>query len=102
MTYDYPTNTNFNASKGLTEYLGYINGVTDGWVSKMMLLSIWFIIVAGFYKARDDLKGAFATASFVTFVLALLFWAGGFSSGWEVTITLGLTIISALALLMDK
>jgi hypothetical protein len=100
--YNYPTNTNFNASKGIGEMFGYINSATNDWFAKMTLLAIWFIVVVTIYKAKDDIKGALAVGSFATFIISILFWVSDMCSGWEVSITLGMTLITGLLLLMDN
>ena len=52
MTYASPTE--INATKGFSEVLNYINVVTDNWVSNMMLIGIYIIVLLGFYKAKED------------------------------------------------
>ena len=100
--YPYPTSDNLNASKGLGEILNYVNSVTNQWLSNMMLIAIYVIILIGFYKAKDDFKGALAVAGYGTFVIALLFWIGGFVSGWALGITIALAIVGTIVLLLDN
>lgn len=98
----YPSPTTVNATKGFGEYLNYINTVTDSWISNMFLIAIYFIVLIGFYKAKEDFKGALAVAGYVTFVVALLFWIGGFVSAWAFGISLAMAIIGTLVLLLDN
>ena len=97
----YPSPASINASKGLGEILAYTNNVTGNWMSQMMLIAIYIIVLVGFYKAKDDFQGALAVAGYGTFVVALLFWLGGFVNGWALAISIALAIIGTLVLLMD-
>lgn len=98
----YASPTTINATKGFGEILSYANSVTDNWLSNIFLIAIYVIIMIGFYKAKDDFKGAFAVAGYGTFVVALLFWIGGFVSGWALGISIALTIVGTLVLLLDN
>jgi hypothetical protein len=100
MTYASPST--INATKGLGEVLNYTNTVTDNWISNMLMIAIYVIVLIGFYKAKDDFKGALAVAGYATFVVGLLFWVGGFVSGWALGISLALAIIGTLVLLLDN
>jgi hypothetical protein len=100
MTYASPAT--INATKGFGEVLNYVNNVTDSWISNLFLAGIWIIILIGFYKAKEDFTGALAVAGFGTFVVALLFWAGGFISGMTFGIVIGVAVIGVIALLMDN
>jgi len=93
--------TSINASKGLGEILAYTNNVTNNWMSQMMLIAIYIIVLVGFYKAKEDFQGALAVAGYGTFVVALLLWIGGFVSGWALGISIALAIIGTFVLLMD-
>lgn len=94
--------TTINATKGIGEILNYINTVTDGWVSNLLLMGIFMIILLGFYKAKDDFKGAMAVAGYGTFVIALLFWVGGFVSGISLGVSIGVAILGTIVLLLDN
>jgi hypothetical protein len=94
--------TTINASKGFGEVLLYTNTVTSYWMSNMILLAVYIIVLIGFYKAKDDFKGAMAVAGFGTFVFGLLMWIGGFATGWAFGITIGIAIIGTLVLLLDN
>lgn len=98
----YPSPTTINGTKGFGEVLNYINVVTDSWISNMFLLAIYFIVLIGFYKAKEDFKGALAVAGYGTFVIALLFWIGGFVSAWAFGISLAMAILGTIVLLMDN
>ena len=98
----YPSPSSVNASQGLGGIFTYINTVTNSWVSNMLLLAVYIIILIGFYKAKDDIQGAFAVAGYGVFVVGLLFWLGGFVSGWAFSIAIALAIIGTFALLMDN
>jgi len=98
----YPSPSSVNASKGFGEVLNYVNVVTNSWLSNMFMIGIYVIILMGFYKAKDDFKGALAVAGYGTFVVGLLFWLGGFVSGLAFGMTIGVAILGTLVLLMDN
>jgi hypothetical protein len=100
MTYADPTSVNMSA--GFGQLLNYVNNVTNNWISNMILISIWVIVLMGYYKAKEDFKGAFAIAGYGTFMVALLFWVGGFVSGITLGITIAFAIIGTLVLLLDQ
>jgi len=100
MTYASPSS--INASNGFIEILNYTNLVTNSWISNMLLIAIYIIILIGFYKAKDDFQGALAIAGYGTFVIALFFWIGGFVNGWAFAISVALAVMGTLVLLMDN
>jgi hypothetical protein len=100
MTYASPTTINTTA--GFGEVLNYINVVTDNWISNMFLIAIYIIILIGFYKSKEDFKGALAVAGYGLFVAGLFFWIGGFVAGITFGITIALAIIGTLVLLLDN
>jgi len=100
MTYASPST--INATKGFGEVLTYINVVTNNWVSNMIMIAIYVIVLLGFYKAKDDFKGALAVAGYGTFVVGLLFWIGGFISGIALGMAIGGAILGTIVLLLDN
>lgn len=98
----YPSPSLINGSKGFGEVLTYVNGVTDGWFSNMILIAIYIIVLIGFYKAKEDFKGAMAVAGYGTFVIALLFWASGMVSPISLGITIAIAIVGTIVLLADQ
>lgn len=100
MTYASPST--INASKGFGEVLNYINYATGNWISNMILIAIYFIVLIGFYKAKDDFKGALAVAGYGTFVFGLFMWIGGFVSGITFGMTIAVAILGTLVLLLDN
>lgn len=100
MPYENPTT--INTTNGFGEILSYVNNVTDSWISNMLLIAIWIIVLMGYYKAKDDFKGALAVAGYGTFVVSLLFWIGGFISGISFGMVIAVAIIGTLPLLMDN
>lgn len=99
MTYQSPVE--LNMSKGLMELITYTNDVTDQWFSNLVMLGIFIIVLIGYYKARDDFAGALAVAGFGTFVVGLLFWLGGFVSGWTLSIAIGVLLLGVIVLMVD-
>ena len=98
----YPSPTTINGTKGFGEVLNYINVVTNSWISNMILIAIYVIVLIGFYKAKEDFKGALAVAGYGTFVVGLLFWIGGFISGISFGMTIGVAILGTIVLLLDN
>lgn len=88
-------------SKGLPEILNYVNEVTGNVFSIMILIGVYILVLMGFYKVKDDFAGAMAVSGFATFVVSLLFWLGGFVSGWVFSIVIGMAIVGVAALVMD-
>lgn len=70
-----------NMSKGFQEILYYVNEVTFGWISVMILIAIYVIVLMGIYNSKRDFMMAMAISGFFTFIIALLFWVGDFISG---------------------
>ena len=100
MTFASPST--INASKGMIEVLSYVNSVTNFWLSNMIVIAIYVIILMGFYKAKDDFTGGLAVAGYSTFVVCLLFWLGGFISGTAFGITIAVALLGTAILMMDK
>ena len=98
----YPSPTSINGTKGFGEVLNYINVVTDSWISNMVLIAIYVIVLIGFYKAKEDFKGAMAVAGYGTFVFGLFMWIGGFVSPVTFGITIAIAIMGTLVLLLDN
>ena len=92
-----------NTSQGLDSFLPYISEVTNYWFGRMLMVAIFVIFLMGYLKVKDnDFIGGFAVASYVTFVLGLLFWVLGVVSGLDFGVIIGLTVISSVLLLTQK
>jgi hypothetical protein len=98
----YASPSSINASKGIGEILSYVNTQTDSWISNLLLLAIFIIVLLGFYKAKDDFRGAMAVSGYATLVVAIFFWIGGFVSSTVFAISLGVAILGTLFLLLDN
>jgi uncharacterized membrane protein len=96
--------SDINATKGITEVTNYLNDVTLNWFGNMLVIAVWVIFLFGYLRAKgdDDFIGAFAVASYVTFVLTTLLWIVGMVSGVTFGIVIGVTLISSVALFIDK
>lgn len=81
--------------------LTYLNVVTDGWFTIMLLLSVYAITIIGYYKARDNLAEALAVAGFFVFIIALFFWLGTWLPVYILIISIALSIIGVLVLLIS-
>jgi len=100
MPYDSPSSINFTS--GMTGAFTYLNSVTNGWFSSMLLISIYLIFATGFYFAKKDIMGAFAVGGFATFVIGLLFWVGGVISGITFAFVVAVAIISFATLWIGR
>lgn len=98
--YEYPTI--INASEGLPDLFSYVNNVTNSWFSNLLLVSIYLIMLVGFYKAKGDFSGAMAVAGFGTFIVSLLFWVGGLITGITFGFAIAMAIIGVIVLLLDN
>jgi CHASE2 domain-containing sensor protein len=100
MTYTSPSS--LNMSKGFLELINYLNYVTDYVFAYMLMISVYVIFLVGYYKAKNDFGGALAIAGFVTFVVGLLFWLGGWIPNSAMAVTLAVGIIGVVVILFDK
>ena len=98
----YPSPASINMTKGFGELLTYTNTITNNWISNMLLIAIYIIVLIGFYKTKEDFTGGLAVAGYGTFVVALLFWIGGFVSGWALSISIGLAIVGTIPLFLEQ
>jgi len=100
LTYKSPVE--INASEGIGEILTYINLVTNSMASIMILVAIYIIVIMGYYRTKNDLFGGGAVAGFVTFVIALLFWLGGFVNGYTFAFTIAIMVIGVVIVLVTN
>ena len=92
-----------NGSAGLDSFLPYISEVTNFWFGRMLMVAIFVIFLFGYLRAKDDdFIGGLAVASYVTFVLSLIFWVIGLVSGLDFGVIIGITVISSVLLLGQK
>lgn len=94
--------TTVNASAGFDSIIPYISEITHFWFGRMIAIAIFVIFLFGFVRAKDDWIGGFAVASYVTFVISLLFWVIGFITGLDFAIVIGITVISSVILFTQK
>lgn len=95
--------TTINASAGMDSFLPYISEVTNFWFGRMLMIAIFIIFMFGYLrKEGNDFIGALAVASYVTFVLGLIFWVIGLVSGLDFAVIIGVTVISSVLLLTQK
>ena len=100
----YRSPATINGTKGITEITTYVNEVSNNWFGNMILISIWVLFFMGYLRSKgnDDLVGAFAVSSYVTFVMATLLFSFGAVSGWAFGIIIGITMISSIILYFDR
>jgi len=100
----YASPTTINATKGITEITSYVNEVSNNWFGNMILISIWVLFFMGYLRSKgdDDLVGAFAVSSYVTFVLGTILFSFGMVSGWAFSLVIGITMISSAILWFSR
>ena len=95
--------TTINATAGLDSFLPYISEVTSFWFGRMLMIAIFIMFLMGYLKAKEgDFVGGLAVASYVTFVLGLLFWVIGLVSGLDFAVIIGVVVVASVMLLMQK
>ena len=99
----YTSPTAINGSAGLSSFLPYLSEVTSFWFGRMLMIAIFVIFFMGYIKAKsDDFIGGIAVASYVTFVLGLIFWVIGLVSGLDFAVIIGIVVIASILLLSQK
>lgn len=92
-----------NATQGMDSFLPYLSEVTNFWFGRMVMIAIFIIFLFGYLKAKDnDFIGGLAVASYVTFVIGLIFWVIGLVSGLDFAIIIGVVLIATVLLLTQK
>jgi len=67
------------------------------------MIAIFVIFMFGYLKVnKDDFIGAIAVASYVSFVIGLIFWVIGIVSGLDFSVIIGITLVSSVLLLTQK
>ena len=95
--------TEINATEGIGNLLSYLSEVTNFWFGRMFMIAIFVIFLMGYTRIKEnDWVGGFAIASYVTFVLGLIFWVLGVVTGMDFAIIIGITAVSSVALFMQK
>lgn len=98
MPYPSPTTADTTALTGIFLYL---NTVTRGWFSNMILISLYTISLYAYYKATDRFAEGMAVVGFFVFVVSLLFFMGGILSVWVFIIVIAIAIMGVIALLIN-
>jgi len=80
-----------------------LSTVTNFWFGRMLMIAIFVIFLMGYLRTKqDDYYGAFAIASYVTFVMGLIFWVIGLVSGLDFSVVIGLALVSSVILFTQK
>lgn len=99
----YTSPATINASEGLNSFLPWITEVTSFWFGRMTMIAIFVIFLFGYLKVnKDDFIGGLAVASYVSFVIGLIFWVIGIVSGLDFSVIIGITLVSSIMLLAQK
>jgi len=95
--------TEINAEQGFDSFVPYLSEVTQFWFGRMLMIAIFVIFLFGYIRAKDgDWIGGFAVASYVTFVIGLLFWVAGVVTGLDFAIIIGVAMISSVVLFTQR
>ena len=95
--------TTINATQGMDSFLPYLSEVTNFWFGRMLMIAIFVIFLFGYISKREsDWVGAFSVASYVTFVLGLIFWVIGLVTGLDFAIIIGIVVIASVILFTQK
>jgi hypothetical protein len=94
--------TEVNTTAGLEEFLPYLSEVTNFWIGRMLILSIFLIFLFGYLKNKTDMISGVAIASYVTFIFGLLLWVIGLITGYDFAIIIAFSIISSVVLFTSK
>lgn len=76
-------------------WFDFANEVTANLFGDSVCLLFWFAFLAVFL-AKNDFDRSFFGASALTFILAVLMWAGGFASWLPLGLSLGASLVGAL------
>ena len=88
---------------GIGSLFRWLTDVTGFWFGRMFMISIFIIFLLGYLKVnKDDFVGAFAVASYVSFVIGLIFWVIGLVSGMDFAVVIGAVLIASAILFMQK
>lgn len=100
MAYQDPTTINW--SEGLGGAFYYVNSVSNGWVSNMLLLSIYVIVLMGYYRSQTDFAGAMGSAGAITFIMGLFFFIAGMINWITFGFTIAGAVIGFVVLVVDR
>jgi len=92
-----------NTTAGIGTTFEFLSTVTNFWFGRMLMVAIFVIFLSGYLGVRrDDYFGAVAVASYVTFVIGLLFWVIGLVTGVDFAFIVGMVIISSVILFAQR
>ena len=83
-----------NLVEGYGNLVNYVNNVSNGWFSYLFLIATYFIILFVLFKNERDFPESMTVAGFITFLIAAMFWFGGFLDGVSMLIVTSIFLIS--------
>ena len=101
-TYSLPIGDALNTSAGFLNILIYINNATLGWLSRLLLIGLYVIVLMGYYNTTKDFVGGIAIAGFSTFIIGFLLFISGFVNGLDLGFAVGIMILGVAWILIDK
>jgi hypothetical protein len=99
--YTNPSTINMTNPVGIFSYIGEVTTFYFFNVYDVLLVGLWFLILAGTYKTTDDIAWALGVSGFGIFLLGLLLWMGGLITGYTMGIYIGMVIIGVVAYLLS-
>jgi len=96
--------TSINWTLGFGEFFYFINEVTLGWVSRLLLMGVYIIVLTGYYKVEDDFTGGMAAAGIAVFVLSFTGWLldPPFIDWITLAFSMGFMFVGVGAFLLDR
>jgi|TARA_R100000501_G_C2629618_1_gene124393 hypothetical protein len=90
--------TNLTTGGSLLSVFQVANEVTSSWFGKMILLSVFVIALVSLMQVSDK-KTAFATSSFVTFLISILLRTTGLMNDDFIIVFILVLLVGSVALL---
>lgn len=97
MTYSYPGNIT-----GLGDLFIYVSNETSGLFPLFIVIVMFIIAFVSVKIGGLETSKSFAFASFISFVISSIAWAGGFIPGKVIVVLLTFVVISFIWLYVEK
>jgi hypothetical protein len=94
--------TTINWSEGLGGAIYYVNSISLGWFSNMLLISIYVIALMGYYRSQSDFARGMGVAGAIVFIMGLFFFIAGMVNWIIFGITIAAAIIGFVVLVIDR
>ena len=99
----YASPTSVNMSNGFIGIWQYMNVVTAGWWTNMILISFYLVVAYGYYKTNEsDVWGSLGVAGFSLGLISTIMFIGSMVNAIVYSFALGVTFISVIPVFMDR